>query len=314
LLSQGKELFLDIQKVFTNISTSKLTSVASGGDNAQTDQSVLERGRMQISVTVQRENAANRGFSPQYVQAQVGDSIFWRNADRNTLHQPYLVTVGDWAANRIQPGETSTQVNADTAGTFHYRCALHPDETGVLMVCTPSIIGPVGDGTSAFSMPSSSITAGTSVSFGNADSKQHWPMPQGGVKTAWFQSAIDPGDLSAPVGFDVVEDLTYQCALHPTETGPLQVNAVTLTIDIPASPAPASPEFLQIVLNQTVTFQNSDTSPHQPAPDAGANNAWFPSPIAPGQPGNVTFTKPGTYWYHDALSPNIKGIIQVGQK
>jgi len=68
------------------------------------------------------------------------------------------------------------------------------------------------------------------------------------------------------------------------------------------------------VLNQTVTFQNSDTSPHQPAPDGGANNAWFPNPIAPGQPGTVTFTKPGTYWYHDALSPNIKGIIQVGQK
>lgn len=58
---------------------------------------------MQFKVTVQREGIAKPGFSPHQVQAQVGDSIFWFNADHNTQHQPYLVNPGDWAANPIDP-------------------------------------------------------------------------------------------------------------------------------------------------------------------------------------------------------------------
>lgn len=306
---------------------------------------------MQFKVIVQREGAGTPGFSPQHVQAQTGDSVFWFNADHDTQHQPYLVNPGDWAANPIEPTETSTQVNTDQAGTYHYRCALHADEVGVVVVCTPVMIGPVGDGTSAFSMappaapppqpaqpppptlglpqlPGLSVPqtlAGTSVSFGNADSQQHWPMPQGGSKTAWFPAPINQGDISAPVPFNSVQNLTYQCALHPTETGPLSVIADPVTVYIGPNPVPVVqfyPEFLQIVAGQTVTFSNLDNSSHQPAPDGGPDDAWFPkqiaavaSPPAPQVPvnGTFTFTKPGTYWYHDALNPNMRGIIQVGQ-
>jgi plastocyanin len=310
---------------------------------------------MEFKVTVQREGVATPGFSPQKVQAQIGDSVFWFNADHKTQHQPYLVNPGDWAANPILPNETSTQVNTDQSATFHYRCALHPDETGVILVCNAIMIGPVGDGTSAFSMapPTSppqpnqpppptlglpalpslavpQIFTGTSLSFGNADSQAHWPMPQKGAQKAWFQAAIDPGDISAPVPFNTVENLTYQCALHPTETGPLSVLANPATVYIGPSetgPLPGSavqfyPEFLQIMVNQTVTFSNLDGAPHQPAPDGAPDSEWFKDPIGavntnntPQVPVNGTcvFTAPGTFYYHDVLNPNMKGIIQVGQ-
>jgi plastocyanin len=311
---------------------------------------------MEFKVTVQREGVAKPGFSPQQVQAQVGDSVFWFNADRNTQHQPYLVYPGDWAANPIEPNETSTQVNTDQCATFHYRCALHPDEVGVVLVCTAVMIGPVGDGTSAFSMapppapppqpnqpppptlglpqlPGLAVPqtfAGTSVSFGNADSQGHWPMPQGGSKTAWLNAAINPGDISAPVPFDTVQNLTYQCALHPAETGPLNVIANPVTVYIGSSetgptPAPAVqfyPEFLQVVVGQTVTFSNLDAAAHQPAPDGYPDGEWFPNQIGGVNTNNVpqipvngtcVFLTPGTFWYHDALNPNMKGIIQVGQ-
>lgn len=302
---------------------------------------------MQFKVSVQREGVAKPGFSPQSVQAQVGDSIFWFNADRKTEHQPYLVFPGDWAANPIDPRETSTQVNTDQTATYHYRCAMHPDEVGVVLVCTAVMIGPVGDGTSAFSMApppapppqppqppagtlglpqlpgpqtAQQLFAGSSVSFGNADSQQHWPMPQGGQKTAWFSAAINPGDISAPIPFNTPANVPFQCALHPSETGSLSVIANPVTVYIGPNPVPTVqfyPEFLQIVAGQTVTFSNLDGSPHQPAPDGGSDGAWFPKqiPAAGSTPVNATytFTTPGTYWYHDALNPNMKGIIQVGQ-
>lgn len=274
---------------------------------------------MQFKVSVQREGVAKPGFSPQSVQAQIGDSVFWFNADRKTKHQPYLVSPGDWAANPIDPREPSTQVNTDQAGTFHYRCAVHPDEVGVVLVCTAVMIGPVGDGTSAFSIAGPQPTAGTSVSFSNADSQQHWPMPQSGPQDAWFQAAINPGDISAPVPFNAVENINFQCAIHPSETGILTVTADPVTVSITSGPAQFSPQFLQIMAGQAVTFSNQDSSPHQPAPDGGPAGAWFPNPIPaapnPQNPVNAayTFTTPGTYWYQDALNPNLKGIIQVGQ-
>jgi plastocyanin len=277
---------------------------------------------MQFEVIVQSEGGA-KGFSPALVQAQVGDSVYWFNADQKAQHQPYLVKPGDWAVNPIEPQQPSTQVNTDTPATYHYRCAMHPDETGVIVVCTAVMIGPVGDGTSAFSMapginpllPVPQLYAGTSVSFGNSDDKPHWPMPQVGSKEAWFPAAIEPGDISAPVPFDSTQNLTYQCALHPAETGQLQVVSFLPVTIGPVTPAPSvgfTPQSIQIGAGQAVMWSNTDGSPHQPAPDSGSDTSWFKTQITPGQNGSYTFNKPGTYPYHDVLNPNMTGIVQVG--
>jgi len=89
-----------------------------------------------MRTTVQREDPAKKiGFSPQDQQAEVGDTVFWFNEDRDTEHQVFCVTNNvNWGAV-IQPQNSSQTVTLDTAGTYQYHCVFHPDdETGTIEV------------------------------------------------------------------------------------------------------------------------------------------------------------------------------------
>jgi|SRR5579883_2698865 len=276
---------------------------------------------MPIEIQVRRENVATPGFTPPNTQTQVGDAIYWFNADHTAQHQPYLVKAGDWVASAMEPRTPSTQINTDVPGVFHYGCAIHPDEHGIIVVCSAVMIGPTGEGGSAFNFqnnvqPFPYVPQYTSVSFGNADAVQHWPMPDGGAQNAWFAQAINPGDISAPVLFNQAGNVSFHCALHPTETFSVPVQPATVTISNSGSGPALSLSPLQMVTGQAVTFVNQDTSPHQPAPTGGPANAWFANPIAPGSTASTSavFNTPGTVSYSDALNPNLTGSLQVSQK
>jgi plastocyanin len=263
--------------------------------------------QIKVDVTVQK------GFSPPSAQTQLGDSVYWLNGDASALHQPYLVTPGDWVPTPMEPHQSSRPVIADVPGTYPYKCAQHPAETGKLLVCTAIIIAPTGQGGAAFSSVAAPV-AGATVSFGNADSVAHWPMPQDGPKTKWFSAAIQPGDISAPVPFiNAGQSVTCECALHPGETISFQVGTPTIAIGTAGTTPQASisPVNVPIAAGGTVTWQNNDGFPHQPAPQTGPGTAWFAIPIASGDSDSHVFPVAGSFPYVDVLNPNLTGVVTV---
>lgn len=175
--------------------------------------------------TVQREDPAKPiGFSPQETQAQSGDALFWFNEDQHTTHQPVPDT-GTWNIPPIPGDSSSDQLRLANAGSFSYHCAIHPDETGSIVVANAVLIAAGADPL----FGDASIAADQCVSWGNSDADAHQPCPNTG--TAWFDGPIPSGDLSKPISFagqDEAYSIPYHCAVHPdrkSETGTIQVAA-----------------------------------------------------------------------------------------
>lgn len=88
----------------------------------------------------------------------------------------------------------------------------------------------------------------------------------------------------------------------------LPVNAFAATTAIKINPTAFAPKTATITFGDTVTWTNADTVNRQLVADSGA----FASPILkPGASYSFTFKTPGTFNYHDALKPAVKGTITV---
>ena len=164
--------------------------------------------------------ATNKGFSPQQQQAQSGDAVFWFNDDPDTTHQPVPADSGaTWSVAPIPGGNSSEQLNLDQAGTVHYKCANHANETGSIVVANAVPIAYQAD--PLFGSPLA-ITAGQSVSWSNSDGQPHQPTPTSG--SPWFTEPIASGDISACIPFPTAGTYDYYCKLHPSETGTITVS------------------------------------------------------------------------------------------
>jgi len=65
--------------------------------------------------------------------ANVGQSVVWRNVDTNVTHTA-TGTNGVPLTGDIQPGMSSTAQQFPTAGSYPYHCDNHPAETGTVFV------------------------------------------------------------------------------------------------------------------------------------------------------------------------------------
>jgi plastocyanin len=74
---------------------------------------------------------AGFAFSPTTATVSAGDTVTWTNSD-DISHNATAVD-NAWASGTISSG-ASTSVTFDTAGTFDYRCTIHPDMTGTVVV------------------------------------------------------------------------------------------------------------------------------------------------------------------------------------
>ena len=174
-------------------------------------------------VTVQRENSAKPlGFDPVQRQAQYntatgnGDAVFWFNEDKHASHHPVPET-GTWNIGEIGPETSSDQLQLNAVGSFKYKCALHEDEPAAeILVANPVLIAAGADPLFGGAL---AISKGQCVSWGNADENPHQPCPDSG--DPWFTEPIASGDLSAPITIN--DSVTYHCALHPSETGTIDV-------------------------------------------------------------------------------------------
>jgi plastocyanin len=88
----------------------------------------------------------------------------------------------------------------------------------------------------------------------------------------------------------------------------LPVNGLAATTTIKINPTAFAPKTVTINFGDTVKWTNADTVNRQLVADSGA----FASPILkPGASYSFTFQTPGTFNYHDALKPAVKGTITV---
>jgi len=77
-------------------------------------------------------------FVPSTVTVEVGDTITWDNTEGEAAHtasagNPTDGPSGVWDSSLIMAGQ-SYSYTADTEGTFHYFCMVHPWMQGIVIV------------------------------------------------------------------------------------------------------------------------------------------------------------------------------------
>lgn len=70
-------------------------------------------------------------FGPSELTIQAGDSVTWTNKDA-AIHDAAALD-GSWTTPKLNINEEAT-LAFDTAGTFEYRCTIHPQMRGTLTV------------------------------------------------------------------------------------------------------------------------------------------------------------------------------------
>lgn len=178
-------------------------------------------------------------FDPPTKTVIAGDLVFWRNNDTQSEHQPKPVGGADdaWVSDPIvtmlddQPG-TSNTLSFDPGTNkdgVPYQCALHPQETGTIIVLNNINIKGVpgaqpGAAQAAFAPAKQTIVVNEGFIWTNNDVQAHWPAPSVDQKTAWMQEAIQPGQKSCTVSFTQSNpSLAYVCAIHANEKGTIVV-------------------------------------------------------------------------------------------
>ena len=68
-------------------------------------------------------------FRPQTIRIARGDVVKWVNRDNVT----HTSTSSSWDSGRVAPGD-SFRRRFRRAGTFNYRCTIHPTMTGTVIV------------------------------------------------------------------------------------------------------------------------------------------------------------------------------------
>lgn len=255
-----------------------------------------------------------QGFDPLTQQAQVGDGIFWVNDDVNVDHQPYPAggDTNTWCKVPLTGSERSDPVNLAVAGTVEFACALHPDEKGSVFVANAVDIGR-GIAGAQFVPQAATVNQNESVVWNNSDSQGHQPAPDGKPPTTWFADPIGAGEVSGPIAFPNAGTVSYSCAVPGhTESGSIIVPHLVTIAAISGGTAAFVPGSLSVKLSDSVEWNNTDTQPHQPAPDSGKPADWFADPI----PANtlsaaVVFSTAGSIPYHCVLHPTEKGTITV---
>ena len=82
-----------------------------------------------VTVTIAGMNGAN-SFAPNPGAVTVGKTVAWHNADT----MAHTATGSGFDTGLIPPGATSAPIRFDNAGTYAYRCTVHPTMTGSLKV------------------------------------------------------------------------------------------------------------------------------------------------------------------------------------
>ncbi|HET7727802.1 MAG TPA: plastocyanin/azurin family copper-binding protein [Candidatus Limnocylindrales bacterium] len=81
------------------------------------------------------------------------------------------------------------------------------------------------------------------------------------------------------------------------------------TVQAQAAEFAFSPDPVTASVGDAITWTNADSAPHTVTLDDGSCDT---GQFGRGEAGTLRFNAPGTYAYHCALHPNMKGTVEVG--
>ena len=113
------------------IATSALTLAACGGTAAGGGASPAPAASPATTIMVVSDPATIGTYTPPEATAHVGETVEWVFADQN----PHTATADDggFDSTTLAAGKTYSH-RFDSAGTFKYHCAIHPEMHGTLVV------------------------------------------------------------------------------------------------------------------------------------------------------------------------------------
>lgn len=195
--------------------------------------------KIEINPVANPTNTVKAAFSPQIMTVMCGDLVYWRNNDKQNVHQPKPANGANdaWVEDPIsvklddEPG-TSNTLSFDPGTNRNgvpYVCVQHPAETGTIIVLNNVNINSVAGAQptspqASFAPGKLNLVVNEGFIWTNNDVREHWPAPTGGPKNAWLGAPIQPGQKSATVFFTQSNpNLTYVCAIHGNEQGTIAV-------------------------------------------------------------------------------------------
>ncbi|MBI4187808.1 MAG: cupredoxin domain-containing protein [Chloroflexi bacterium] len=289
------------------------------------------------------------GFKPVSISIQAGVTVEWRNKE----HEPHTVNAQSATFNSgIISKDDIYQYTFSTPGTYTYTDRYAPF-TGTITVLGSSSAPPpaplpvsvstpnpaplpspspsaMSIGDNFFTPGSSSIAAGTTVTWTNAGQKPHTVTSDDGL----FDSGMLSPGQSFSFSFQSPGSYSYHCIFHNGQAGTITVTGssnatsnVVATPPPPPAPTPTpvpspilggsgiqigdnmySPVGLSLVAGTTVTWTNAGQKPHTVTSDDGLFDSGI---LMPGQSFSFSFQSPRTYSYHCILHSGQAGTITV---
>jgi plastocyanin len=84
-----------------------------------------------VAIPVGAESLGNRAFSPDELNVSVGTTVTWTNGD--SVSHTSTSNAAGWNSGTIPPGGHFSFA-FESAGTFPYRCTIHPGMVGTVNV------------------------------------------------------------------------------------------------------------------------------------------------------------------------------------
>lgn len=105
-----------------------------GNDKNPTNPGGGGGGTADKTINITGQNGSS-SFDPSPDTVSVGQTVSWHNLDATAHTATSNATgAGAFGTGTIGGGATSTPIAMNTAGSFAYRCTIHPTMTGVLVV------------------------------------------------------------------------------------------------------------------------------------------------------------------------------------
>jgi plastocyanin len=76
-------------------------------------------------------NISNFAFDPATITIKVGETVTWTNQD--SAAHTVVADDNSWKSDNLEKGASFSRT-FDTAGTFTYKCSIHPTMTGTVTV------------------------------------------------------------------------------------------------------------------------------------------------------------------------------------
>ena len=114
-------------------------------------------------------------------------------------------------------------------------------------------------------------------------------------------SAAPSASASAPAASDSAEPAPSTAGGCTEAEGPGEVEAAMSEFTF-------TPDTVTVSVGQTVTWTNGDSAPHTATLDDGSCGT---EQLSQGQSGSLTFGTAGTYPFHCAVHPDMKGTVEV---